>query len=186
MGVDGAVFQVDATAASCGLGLGAVLAACLVLHHVGAEQTDGVTEASVDVGVGTFAEDGAAVALGGSVVVEGGMAHVHAARMIVEGAAVFQGDVVVDLGAVIEGDIVELGGRELEQVDVAHVGVGTAAVARFGDVVRQHSAVKGDVARVVVDAAAVFRGGIVVDEGVVSLDGTGVGIHAAALIGFVE
>ena len=105
--------------------------------------------------------------------------------MVVESAAVFHGDVVVDLGAVVGRDVFEFGGGELEQVDVAYVGVGAATVALLCGVVGQHSAVKGDVARVVVDAAAVFRGGVVVDEGVVSNDAAGVGIKAATFLGLV-
>ena len=42
VGVDVAVFQVDAAAASCGVGSGAVLSTGLVLNHIGTEQTNGV------------------------------------------------------------------------------------------------------------------------------------------------
>ena len=185
VGKDGAVFQVDAAAASGGVRGGTVLATGLVLHHVGAKQADGVAEALVGVGMGAFAENGATVAQGCRIVVKCGMAHVHTTRMVVEGAAVDLGNIVEDPHAVIQRRI-HVGAGELEQVDVAHVGVGAAAVAFFSRVVRQRTAIEDDVARVVVGAAAVQGGGVVLDDGVVGDDGASVGIHAAALFGPIE
>ena len=113
------------------------------------------------------------------------MAYVDTTRMVVEGAAVQLGDVVEHLGAFVQGGI-HVSAGELEQVDVARVGVGTAAVSFLCRVIRDGTAVDEDVAAVVVGSSTVLCGGVVVDEGVVGIDGARVGIEAAAALSFIE
>ena len=92
LGEDGAVFEVDAAAASGRRHFRAVGATGLVFFHVGVQQSDGV---ACGRRVGAFAEDAAAVAKGGGVVAQGGVTDVDAPRVVVDATAVVASNVVV-------------------------------------------------------------------------------------------